>query len=180
MRGGLSFLGSEFSWYEGVWVFGVWGLIFRHTPSRPAFPNIARPILLERLLCRVTCNWASDEFGRHVFDFSGYAVHMPTSFPGSLFSRSRGREEERPWERGCLHARCCQSVNKAAFSNVAIFLAFAAFFAAYVLTEALFVKRKVAIWVVVSVEAIKLRSDRWGCVDRNNIHLITVLVVYTD
>ena len=47
------------------------------------------------------------------------------------------REEERPWERGCLHATRCQSVNKVAFSNVAIFWAFAVFFAAYVLTEAL-------------------------------------------
>ena len=45
------------------------------------------------------------------------------------------------------------------FQNVAIFRAFSAFFAAYVLTEALFVKRKVVIWVVVSVEAIKLRSE---------------------
>ena len=70
-----------------------------------------------------------------------------------------GREEERPWERGCLDATRCQSVNKVAISNVAIFWAFAAFFAAYVLTEALFVKRKVVIWVEVSVEAIKLRSE---------------------
>ena len=71
-----------------------------------------------------------------------------------------GREVERPWERGCLHATRCQSVKKVAFSNVAIFWAFAAFFPAYVLTEALFVKRNVVIWVVVmSMEAIKLRSE---------------------
>ena len=49
---------------------------------------------------------------------------------------------------------------KLRFQNVAIFWAFAAFFPAYVLTEALFIKRKDVIWVVVvSMEAIKLRSE---------------------
>ena len=45
---------------------------------------------------------------------------MATSFPGSLFfpslerdslSRLQGREEERPWERGCHHDGCRVSIN---------------------------------------------------------------------
>ena len=45
------------------------------------------------------------------------------------------------------------------FQTSQFFWAFAAFFAAYLLKEALFAKRKVVIWVEVSVEAIKLRSE---------------------
>ena len=57
-----------------------------------------------------------------------------------------------------LHA--ANPSTKLRFQNVAIFWASATFFPTYVLMEALFVKRKVVIWVVlVSMEAIKLRSE---------------------
>ena len=91
---------------------------------------------------------------------------MPTSFPGSLFSRSRGGggggggggKRRDPGNEVVYMLHAANPSTKLHFQTLQ-FLGFAAFFAAYVLTEALFVKRKVVIWVVVSVEAIKLRSE---------------------
>ena len=86
---------------------------------------------------------------------------MTTSFPGSLFSRSRraGRGETLGTRLSICYTLPIRQ-QSCVFKTLQFFWAFAAFFPAYVLTEALFVKRKVVIWVVVvSMEAIMLHSE---------------------
>ena len=84
---------------------------------------------------------------------------MPTSFPGSLFSRSRGAGRG---ETLGTRLSTCQTLpirQQSCIFKRCNFLGFCCIFCRLRLTEALFVKRKAVIWVVVSVEAIKLRSE---------------------